>query len=1442
MLSDNIVKYLMEVFGLNDLNAFNETQLTDGLSGADVYILEVLKPRRKRDRGIYILKVIDTLGRWYDKDNNEAAKSKRIYNEAVNYQKYLVKVEKEAVVDDKLILVLTFALGSELKSISLAQLRLDYKLELLQKISYDLLKKLNANTIEFVDGCDMLEELCTYRLEEKGNFTKRLRKYIYEMDKPSININGEILPNPYYYIDKLKDILQTNHIQYIKGITHGDLHQKNILTMNNGSKYAIIDYDSCSKNYLLFDQAYLELNLLMQTYSEWDLEKWMEGMAFAFQINDNEKESVEFAGIIEVEYNVCQGILQWYNEEVPNLLDSFRIQFLLARIAAGINYFSKNGIDNKTEQIKYLIYISFGFKVLFSTINYKWEKNSVSKLINRESDSKNAELLWNECGKLRNEYIKILITDDDYELQKYQKIFDIAEVDWRLIVDVGEKKRPNDLVTVITPYIRKFNSIKYIDSETESYTSAPGNTNLLQIKANKNLSSFEHWRIFKKRFLPIFKSVCSNETLKSVLFVLDFHKKSSIRDRFIEMLWEENLIRKGSRFVCLGIRHELPLQDKELKENNIKYFEHDDTDLVDMARVVDDYGLHRERVAREICLPSIESLDGHLTEEEWNDYNTVVELVYPGMEKNLTNYTNGEEFYKGSEITWLELAQKKDIEWKDYEKWKELIVKKLQTERVSECKLIHGAGAGGTTLSKRLMWDIKDMNPVLKVKKFNDDTANVIADIYRRKSGKCVLVVLEMGSTVISEEELELLKRKVNSQSCHALFLKVERAISKDEDKNAEIYLSEDLKEKDAENFYDVYSVMTNDVNRKKNLESITYNFTLDEWRGQCCPFFYGFYTFQEEYQGLGRFLMASIERCNEKVKSILADLSIITVYSQNICMSYEEVIQRLNIQDANLVEIFRQFDEGIEKIIVQREKGFRICHPLIARKLLELIYCQYKSYSEQLYFATLNYIDNMNNIYEEIDREYLDKIFKELFIDRSYIDGEHQKFALLINDLDKHSNKIKVFEKLIEFYENNPHYYNHLGRLEIYEEKNMQFDKAVVNLNKALEIAKENKYNQVPHHTTLGCIYSKKVIFEMSGYDKTVKQLLDVIEVDFGNASRHFLRARTLRENSTYAYFPNILMICNVVKKMTKLTRGNLETLLKDNLFEKWYNRYSGIAVQLYDQMKRNCDEELSDELREKAEREILFLKQRVDVLKAKLLGEKKLDIGIRECSNFRRTLSMLLYMNNKFRWEGMAKSDLQFIEKEMEKIMEEGEYNQNDIIAWFDVYRQMEDFDIDKAKRYLLDYMDETYYKNYLLWILSFLEYERGTLAYSQVESYMNACKYSRQLVEKNIRTTRNIDIYTSDEKGFPIKNFNDIKNKEAGHLKLRIFTGRIISIDGTVKGKIQMGDLDDIIITFVPSFTIDEQKREFTRDDVFSRVEFKLVFTFSGYKAWDPKKIDS
>ncbi|MCC8104661.1 MAG: hypothetical protein LIO99_01340 [Clostridiales bacterium] len=1432
MLDKEIESYIMKEYGINSSEGYKAERLRDGLSGADVFMLELISPRRNRDIGTYVLKVIDTTSQWYDPLNNEIMKTQSIYNEAVPYQKHLVKVTKNGSVGNRLVMVLTYALGKRRDTLPMEKLSLDGKIGLLELISYELLKELNKDSVKPVSDGNMIRELCGYRLEENGRFCQRVNQYLRNPKRSAMRINENVFPNPAFYVPILKNVIAPHINSYLLGIVHGDLHQKNILISENGKKYAIIDYDSCKENYLFFDQAYLELNCYNTSFADWDLNKWADGMRHAFQVEDDPEESIEYYSVINIEKSIRHGIEKWCAEENPYNLDNVQLQLELARIAAGINFFSKAFINNQIEHIKFLIYIGCGLEKLFSLISYNWDREDISELGNKKNDEKEKAALWEECGRFRDEYIKILVTDDTYAIEQYPQLQNIANIGWRLIVDVGSKPSPEDLVSALQPVLK--NVPISVSSEKPDLT--PNHTGFLSNKRGTLESDFDQWKRFRKNIGAIINKACSAEPLKAVLFVLDLHGNGIIHKKLGDMLLEDELISAGSRLIYLDNCPEIGMTGDELEQRSICFYTHDGLDLGIVSELVDSYGISGKQTDDTIFLPCIDSLDGSVSVEEWNDYSSYVELLYIGMEERINDYSDGRSFYKGNEISWADLALGHDVRWSEYETWKDVVLEKLKKGKTAECVLAHAAGSGGTTLSKRLMWDLKDTYPSLRMRKYSPDAVNVLISIYR-KTGKCMFIVVEMGSSVVSEEEFKLLKSRLVGSSCRAVFLKVERIGNEEKQ---DICLDEELELDDAKKFLMEYCSMTDAFNRQDYLRKITYDAVSDEWRGQRCAFFYGFYTFQEEYEGLGHFLDSSLADCSNTVKDILRDMALITLYSQNICMPVREVALRMGVDNCNIPLLYATLGKSIERLLTIRDNGFRICHPLIAKRLLEILDGNHKNYNEILHFATLKFIENVYTIYTEVNREYVDKIFKELFIDRSYMDGEQQKFALLINDLGKQTYKVSIFEKLIEYYPDNPHYYNHLGRLEVYDDRNLQFGKAVNCLTTALKVCNENCLDETPHLTTLGCIYSRKVKDDLpAGRERTVKQCLDAISVDFSNASSQFGRARFEREDSSYAYFPNILMICNVVKNISRLTGKTLNGLLEDQSFAKWYNRYSGIAVQLYEEMRRKCGDDLSEDIRRKAEDSILFMKDNIDHFRKQLEWAKK-NLGVRECCNLRRSTTMLYYKQNKFRWEGMREEDLKYIEIEMEQVLKDGEYNQNDVVCWFNIYRQMDGFDSGRAKQYLQDYMEEGYYKNYLLWILSFKEYIDGLASYKQVEAYLNACRYNGRLIDDSIRTSRFLDVYTMDENKFPIRKFSNKEDEGGEYPNFRIFEGQIVRIEGTVKGEIRLDGKDEILITFTPSFMADDVRHEFTRADCFSRVRFNLVFTYSGYRAWNPVKI--
>lgn len=1460
IVDQKILGFLVKEFRLVSKDGMILKPITEGLSEAEVYLLIINNAARARDNGNYILKIIDSTSRWFLKNDNESNKAEAIYANSTHYQQHLVKVRTKKYIDDKLVIVYFYALKSRLNSISLDKTQIDLKCKMLETISYELLEMFNYGTINIVNasGYQVLKKWLKYRLDENGNFKTRIKELLYSPEKPAFNFKGCILPNPLFYIPKLDEYIDFSELQFFVGKIHGDFHQRNILMhkteKENDYSYVIIDYDNFERdNFVFFDHSYLELNILSEELRSLDLYSWISAIKVLMkkEISDNNKQmKMDYIRSENVRDCICVGIIKWHKRNYPELIDCVKIQYILSRIAAGINFLCKSGISDSTLQTKYLIYAAINMEILFEQLGVNWNNEDTGRLRERDEDSDYTEFIWNSCDRFKRGYTKVLFTDDSYQRENYKEILDICRIEWSLIVDIGDRPVSQDLYSDLAPQIKQNKNFTYISTYEDKLEFADNTCFWIEAKKNQEELNLQHWIRTKNDICNAITNIIGNAPLKPALFVFDCHKDTYFMNKMLEYLLEKDILKKGMIIVGLGNKAENDIQSL-LSFCNISYSYKEDANLVDISNTAIEYGINRGLGKKVISIPSLPNLSGEITVEELEFYKSSVELVYDGIERLENNYDYGKSFYKGNEVKWLDLEQNNDILFHNYSEKLKTVMDKLEKYKTPVCRLIHAAGAGGTTLAKRLMWDIKSAYPVVRIKRYTSDTINILSELYR-KSGKCIFAVIEMGSTVISEEEFTKLIGGVNAQSCRAFFLRVERlgSITPGEiksNKKEDIILEKELHPAVAKKFLNEYSKMTSDSDRIKNLECITYERDSEEWGEQCCPFFYGFYTFQDEYEGLDNFLRNTLRNCKDEMKNILSDLSLITVYSQNICMNYEEIAKRLNVDSLNYYEIFGKLDESIIKILSQREQGFRICHPLMAQKVLEYIYSE--SGENRIYLATIAYIDRMYELYEKKENIYMNKIFRELFIDRSYIDGEKQYFSEIITAISKQSLKKKIFEHLILLYPDNPHYYNHLGRLEAFEAyKDFgYFEPAIVHLNKAIRVAEKQDLDLASHYTTLGCIYSRKVINYIASLKRnrkqiTIKGILENIRCDFGNGTSYFLMARDRNHNNTYGYFPNILMICNVVNYIVQYTRKDVNQLLMDNDFKEWYELNVGNAVQLYVAMENNCEDEVLSNLSNRAQISIAKIKGNIEALKEKLNLLERTNYGSKEISNIRRTIISIMYIDNKYSWENMDMSNICYVKDLMYNNMITANYTEMDVNTWFEAYRRIDDFDVHTVIEVIEEYMKEGYYKEYILWILYFLLYEKGLVTVDLVENHLNACRRETEKVYTTLRTSRFIDAYSNSRVGCPIKQFRYVDRDESDRLiNLKEFKGIITKVDGTTKGTILLEKLN-LKVFFTPSFT-DEvgNKREFSSKHETKKVIFNLMFTYSGLRAWNVRLED-
>lgn len=588
-------------------------------------------------------------------------------------------------------------------------------------------------------------------------------------------------------------------------------------------------------------------------------------------------------------------------------------------------------------------------------------------------------------------------------------------------------------------------------------------------------------------------------------------------------------------------------------------------------------------------------------------------------------------------------------------------------------------------------------------------------------------------------------------------------------------------------------------------------------------------------------------------MRELLSDLALITIYSQNICVRSAELPVRLKKEEVGTQEImspyllYEELDPSIKKLIVFHEDGWRICHPLIAQKVICEIY-DVENYHECIYNASLVFVEKIYALYGNRD-EKVDKVLKELFIDRSYIDSERTRFSNLIEDIEKFTKRKELFDKLIKLYPANPHYYNHLARL-LVEQSINAYDDAIDLLDTAIDISEKEMLNPMVHYITLGCIYCKSIyayIREERSLQKrgrlavSLSELISQLEKKYILAEGAFCKARNVsKKHNSYAYFPQIQMESVLIQKITGYDKDNrsMSQLLRQEVeFKRWYREHYGNAMQLFIEMQRHYEiyDKSYKEYLDKAKSLIESLQVNIDNIEQKLgvLNSQEGKVAI-FC---RRTYASSVYAQYGYNWNQMDEKLLRIIVQSMYKNVLQSSRNnvqQGDVFYWYESYRRLSDFDAGEAIAFIEDYMTDNYEKEYLLFIMHFLQMERGLSSAMKVVEHINRCK---DMVPAGINNLFFRDVYSLSTKGSPIISYSNITHGKSGSIVgLRQFKGAITEIRGNTAGIIQMDEMN-LTATFVPSITDEKgRKRGFASKNVTDRVTFNLMFAYSGLRAWN------
>lgn len=461
MLSNAIKSYIQAQLKISNGYIPDIVELSGGKSEARVYRTKIVSSIKDLS-GIYIIKLISTDGKWFSPVDSEENRCKELHNRAEKFHDYLVDLVASETVGDHIVLLYRQANDSVLNSDTLDKLKWTEKVKYLEYVSYELLSKMNENFRQDGRGEDFFQEILKYRLEDGGSFYHAASEILEVPTAPAILVGTKVYPNPVYYIRHQELWMPLcKEIILMRGNMHGDLHGQNIICMKNltsptDMQYSIIDYDSyVSNGYLLFDQAYLELYLYSGLFPENDFDQWRDTLTPLLQ--EGFQTTLE-AGVGDYALccrnAICGGIRHWQEEIFPHMKDDLEIQYHLARITAGGNFFSKGAITDRGTRVKFLIYMGLCFETLFRTLSFSWQSDEISPLrSDRISDTSRMDRLWQICLRHAALHTPILLTDDNCHVQDGRQFNGLSRINWQLVIDIGNNRAPNDISTWVPAQI-----------------------------------------------------------------------------------------------------------------------------------------------------------------------------------------------------------------------------------------------------------------------------------------------------------------------------------------------------------------------------------------------------------------------------------------------------------------------------------------------------------------------------------------------------------------------------------------------------------------------------------------------------------------------------------------------------------------------------------------------------------------------------------------------------------------------------------------------------------------------------------------------------------------------------------------------------------------------------------------------------------------------------
>ncbi len=499
------------------------------------------------------------------------------------------------------------------------------------------------------------------------------------------------------------------------------------------------------------------------------------------------------------------------------------------------------------------------------------------------------------------------------------------------------------------------------------------------------------------------------------------------------------------------------------------------------------------------------------------------------------------EFLRGGTISWRELELRRDADRDVTNKISRRVRGDLSERNTTRIDIFHKPGAGGTTVARRVAWDLHRDFPTVLIR--SSDPRGVVERIEFIATRTRLTVLALVDSANVAERDIEELCKLLQSRNTGCVLLSASRRHALPRQSRHKFNLGMQLSSSELPRFVDKFvgSVPA----RRNDLRSIADNGSTQKQTA----FYFGLTAYGEEYRGLRSYVSNRLAGLTREQIDLVVFLSIAHMYGQKgIPAQAFQNLLGLSSRNVVLPSVFAGRQSVLDILIYEKEtREWRPIHDIVSNEILQQVLtppnADRRVWTQQLSAWGKRFVEFCGGN-KLVTSEPMMELLRRVLIYRDTDDALGREtgdarlgnFSIFIQNIPAREGRLDVLQFLAESFPNEAHFWGHLGRF--------QYDimeDYVASLESAEKAIKLQPKDPLLWHMK-GMSYRRQAETLMRLPDSTLQDVVLLAE----QSSGCFEKSRAQNPEHEHAYISEVQLLARVLGYAVRDTEETIFQYLK--------------------------------------------------------------------------------------------------------------------------------------------------------------------------------------------------------------------------------------------------------------------------------------------------------